>query len=131
MATVRTPAVAGTFYPSRPAELDAAVQFYLSQVEGVSAVPKAIIAPHAGFVYSGPVAASAYARIRPARDRIRRVVLIGPCHRVAVNGVALPTVAVPCGSANGSPRSSARLASTRSSAATTAAPASTQMRDTM
>ena len=92
MATVRTPAVAGTFYPSRPAELDAAVQFYLSQVEGVSAVPKAIIAPHAGFVYSGPVAASAYARIRPARDRIRRVVLIGPCHRVAVNGVALPTV---------------------------------------
>jgi AmmeMemoRadiSam system protein B/AmmeMemoRadiSam system protein A len=92
MASVRPPAIAGTFYPSRPAELDAAVQFYLSQVEGMAAVPKAIIAPHAGFIYSGPVAATAYARIRPARDRIRRVVLIGPCHRVAVEGVALPTV---------------------------------------
>lgn len=92
MPTVRPPAVAGTFYPSRPAELDAAVQFYLSQVEGIAAVPKAIIAPHAGFVYSGPVAASAYARIRPAQDRIRRVILIGPCHRVAIDGVALPTV---------------------------------------
>ena len=57
-----------------------------------AAVPKAIIAPHAGYVYSGPVAASAYALLAPARERIERVVLLGPTHRVAVRGLALPGV---------------------------------------
>ncbi|MBI3045372.1 MAG: AmmeMemoRadiSam system protein B [Betaproteobacteria bacterium] len=54
------------------------------------AVPKAIIAPHAGYIYSGPVAASVYALLAPARGRITRVVLLGPTHRVAVRGLALP-----------------------------------------
>ncbi len=53
-------------------------------------VPKAIIAPHAGYVYSGPVAASVYAQLKPARGRVSRVVLLGPTHRVAVRGLALP-----------------------------------------
>jgi AmmeMemoRadiSam system protein B len=55
-----------------------------------AAVPKALIAPHAGYVYSGPIAANAYARLAPARDIISRVVLLGPTHRVAVRGLAVP-----------------------------------------
>ncbi len=90
MTSVRPAAVAGAFYPGNPKELDATVQYHLSQVEPTDApVPKAIIAPHAGYIYSGPVAATAYARIRPARDVIKRVVLLGPCHRVAVRGLAV------------------------------------------
>ncbi len=90
MTSVRPAAVAGAFYPGGPKELDATVQFHLSQVERAdSPVPKAIIAPHAGYIYSGPVAASAYARVMPARDVIKRVVLLGPCHRVAVRGLAV------------------------------------------
>ena len=90
MTSVRPAAVAGAFYPRGPKELDAKVQFYLSQVERTgSPVPKAIIAPHAGYIYSGPVAASAYAKVMPARDAIKRVVLLGPCHRVAVRGLAV------------------------------------------
>jgi AmmeMemoRadiSam system protein B len=53
-------------------------------------VPKAIIAPHAGYIYSGPIAASVYTLLAPARDRVNRVVLLGPTHRVAVRGLALP-----------------------------------------
>ena len=90
MTSVRPAAVAGAFYPGGPKELDATVQYHLSQVEPADApVPKAIIAPHAGYIYSGAVAASAYARILPARDAIKRVVLLGPCHRVAVRGLAV------------------------------------------
>jgi len=90
MTSIRQAAVAGQFYPGTATELAAAVERYLSQVAPASGpVPKAIIAPHAGYVYSGPVAASAYARIRAAAGHIRRVVLLGPCHRVAVRGLAL------------------------------------------
>ncbi len=58
-------------------------------VHATGTVPKAIIAPHAGYIYSGPIAASAYARIQPARGRITRVVLLGPAHRVGFHGLAL------------------------------------------
>jgi len=62
MTSVRPAAVAGAFYPAGLKELDATVQFHLSRVErAVSPILKAIIAPHAGYIYSGPVAASAYA----------------------------------------------------------------------
>jgi AmmeMemoRadiSam system protein B len=61
-----------------------------SQPVPAQPVPKAIIAPHAGYIYSGPIAASVYALLRPARARIARVVLLGPTHRVAVKGLALP-----------------------------------------
>ncbi len=60
--------------------------------EARTAAPKAIIVPHAGYVYSGPIAASAYARLAAGRERIRRVVLLGPTHRVPVRGLALPSV---------------------------------------
>jgi AmmeMemoRadiSam system protein B/AmmeMemoRadiSam system protein A len=92
-ATVRTPAVAGLFYPGASAELTRNLAELLGAVAPDApgrAVPKALIAPHAGYIYSGPIAASAYALLAPARHRIRRVVLLGPTHRVAVRGLALP-----------------------------------------
>lgn len=58
------------------------------QLEPSAPVPKAVIAPHAGTIYSGPIAASAYARLRAARDRVERVVLLGPAHRVWLEGLA-------------------------------------------
>jgi len=63
-----------------------------SNFDETDVYPKAIIAPHAGYIYSGPVAASAYARLIPLHDVIKRVVLLGPVHRVAVHGLALPGV---------------------------------------
>lgn len=89
MASVRNPAVAGLFYPDDPRELHAMVRDFLGAVHATGTVPKAIIAPHAGYIYSGPIAASAYARIQPARGRITRVVLLGPAHRVGFRGLAL------------------------------------------
>jgi AmmeMemoRadiSam system protein B/AmmeMemoRadiSam system protein A len=92
MATVRPAAVAGYFYPGNADDLDDTVRGLLAAIPaGDGAVPKAMIAPHAGYVYSGAVAASAYARLQPARDRIKRVVLIGPAHRVAFRGLAVPS----------------------------------------
>lgn len=87
---VRRPAVAGLFYPADPAALRGMVQPMLDRIPPTDRVPKAIIAPHAGYVYSGPVAAKAYALLRAGRGRIRRVVLLGPAHRVYVRGLALP-----------------------------------------
>ncbi|MCR4348175.1 MAG: AmmeMemoRadiSam system protein B [Sulfuricaulis sp.] len=89
MVNVRNPAVAGLFYPADPRELHALVTGYLAAGSASGAVPKAIIAPHAGYIYSGPIAASAYARLQPARGRITRVVLLGPAHRVGFQGLAL------------------------------------------
>ncbi len=94
MTAVRPAAVAGMFYPADPAQLRAQLDAFLAQARaalpaGDTAVPKALIAPHAGYVYSGPVAASAYVRLLPARGRVRRVVLVGPSHRVAFRGLAV------------------------------------------
>ena len=88
MARIRPPAVAGTFYPDDPDELRRMVRGYLRQADSAGPVPKALIAPHAGYIYSGPVAANAYARLAGAADRIRRVVLLGPSHRVPFRGLA-------------------------------------------
>lgn len=92
MTSVRSPAVAGTFYPADPAALAEAVSRFMAEAGDAAgqSPPKAVIAPHAGYVYSGPVAASAYARLAPLRGRISRVVLLGPAHRVAFRGLALP-----------------------------------------
>ena len=93
MRDVRPAAVAGLFYPGSPSELAATVRGCLSEAlrpAGAPAgVPKALIVPHAGYVYSGPIAAGAYARLAALRGTIRRVVLLGPTHRVAVRGLAL------------------------------------------
>jgi len=85
----RLPAVAGTFYPENPQQLHQMLNEYLNDAEATAKVPKVIIAPHAGYIYSGHVAASAYARLKKANDRINRVVIIGPSHRVAFSGLAI------------------------------------------
>jgi AmmeMemoRadiSam system protein B len=88
---VRQPAVAGLFYPDDAARLQQTVSDLLAGV-GASGgdAPKALIAPHAGYVYSGPTAAHAYALLAPARGTIERVILLGPTHRLAVRGIAIP-----------------------------------------
>ena len=87
---IRPAAVAGMFYPGDPAELARDVRTMLADANVQALRPKALIAPHAGYIYSGPVAASAYALLAPIAKQIRRVVLLGPTHRVAVHGLALP-----------------------------------------
>lgn len=91
----RPAVVAGTFYPGSPAELAHLVTRLLSQAEELAAAgrllpPKALIVPHAGYIYSGSVAAVAYACLASLRHTISRVVLLGPAHRLAVYGLALP-----------------------------------------
>ncbi len=91
MSTIREPAVAGMFYPGSPVELSAAVNSMLDEAPEGAQVPKALVVPHAGYIYSGPVAATAYARLRNlVAGSIRRVILLGPVHRVPVRGLALP-----------------------------------------
>ncbi|MGE0357502.1 MAG: AmmeMemoRadiSam system protein B [Burkholderiales bacterium] len=95
MTRIRPAAVAGAFYPGDAERLAAEVGERLRAAPAPrpgERAPKAIIAPHAGYIYSGPVAASAYARVAPLRGRISRVVLAGPAHRVAVRGAAVPAV---------------------------------------
>ena len=93
MNHIREAAVAGMFYPGDRETLRQDVARMLAGVgpsEADSQRPKALIVPHAGYIYSGPIAARAYAALRPWRGMIRRVVLLGPAHRVAVRGLALP-----------------------------------------
>ena len=91
MTAIRPAAVAGSFYPAEPGTLRHRLAALLTAAEPAAPgpVPKAVVAPHAGYVYSGPVAATAYARLAAARGRITRVVLVGPSHRVAFRGLAL------------------------------------------
>lgn len=88
MQRVQLPSVAGMFYPAGADELRRDLDRLLAGVDKVAPVPKALIAPHAGYVYSGPVAASAYAQLRPLADRVQRVVLFAPAHRVPFAGIA-------------------------------------------
>jgi hypothetical protein len=92
MSSIRTPAVAGMFYPAEPKQLAHDVQQFLAEARLFDLVPKALIVPHAGYMYSGAIAATAYATLQPIASRIRRVVLLGPTHRVAVRGLVLPGV---------------------------------------
>jgi hypothetical protein len=96
MNQIRPAAVAGFFYPADAGVLANDLSTMLAEATRASVasiVPKAIIAPHAGYVYSGPIAARAYATLQAARDRIRRVILLGPTHRMPIRGLAVPAVA--------------------------------------
>jgi AmmeMemoRadiSam system protein B len=102
---LRPAAVAGSFYPDSPNHLRREITVMLGSVAGntgnLEDCPKAIIVPHAGYVYSGPIAASAFALLSSRKNVIHRVVLLGPTHRVAVRGLALPdcdAFATPLGS---------------------------------
>lgn len=93
LQNTRPPAVAGQFYPADPERLRAEVQHLLaSSTPLADLAPKALIAPHAGYVYSGAVAAAAFTHLRSVAGSIKRVVLIGPAHYVAVSGVVAPVV---------------------------------------
>jgi hypothetical protein len=95
MATVRPAAVAGLFYPGDAKVLAAELDELLAQggaPEPRLGFPKALVVPHAGYVYSGAVAARAYDELAAARGAVKRVVLLGPVHRVPVRGLAVPTV---------------------------------------
>ena len=97
MQTVRPAAVAGSFYPGNAQALRAELDDLLGGVQDCAprlGFPKALIVPHAGYIYSGPVAARAYDELRGARGVVRRVVLLGPVHRVPVRGLAAPSAAV-------------------------------------
>jgi MEMO1 family protein len=96
MASVRPAAVAGMFYPGDARSLATEVDDLLGSVEQAAprlGYPKALIVPHAGYIYSGGVAARAYDELAAARGSVRRVVLLGPTHRVAIRGLAAPSVA--------------------------------------
>ncbi len=97
MLDVRPAAVAGSFYPGRRSVLEHDVRALLDNARDVLARlprdlpdPKALLLPHAGYVYSGSTASLGYALLERMRDRVHRVVLLGPTHRVAVDGLALP-----------------------------------------
>lgn len=94
MKQIRHPAVAGMFYPADVNILKRDIHSYLDEndeyTQALSNRPKAIVVPHAGYVYSGPVAASAYKLLIPFQHQIKRVVLLGPSHRVAFKGLAVP-----------------------------------------
>jgi AmmeMemoRadiSam system protein B len=87
---IRRPAVAGSFYPADATELSRTVDALLDRVRAGAEEPRpvALVAPHAGYVYSGPVAAEAYARVRGLE--VRRVILLGPAHFVPLRGMAVP-----------------------------------------
>jgi len=94
--SVRPPAVAGLFYPDDPDDLQTVLAESFDNARRDHPVappaPKAIVAPHAGYIYSGPVAASAYRLLSAGKDVITRVVLLGPSHRVPLDGLAVPSV---------------------------------------
>lgn len=88
-SSIRKPVCAGMFYPDDGAELHDWVQRFLMEGHAAVAAPKAVIAPHAGFLYSGAIAGSAFAAWRALRGKIKRVVIAGPSHRVGFQGIAL------------------------------------------
>ncbi len=91
MSRIRHPSVAGLFYPADAKELGHQVRNFLAAAgrpNPAQPAPKAIIVPHAGYIYSGPVAGSAYAQLANMAGQITRVVLLGPAHRVALSGLA-------------------------------------------
>lgn len=90
VSLIRQPAVAGFFYPANPADLSSVIGKMLEDAPITeSQAPKALIAPHAGYIYSGPIAATIYKTLLPHKDRISRVILLGPAHRVGFRGMAL------------------------------------------
>ncbi len=89
MSGIRHPAVAGAFYPADARQLRQMIQGFLEKADVSEYIPKAIIAPHAGYIYSGSIAASVYKRLQKAHSTIQRVVIIGPSHRVGFSGLAV------------------------------------------
>jgi MEMO1 family protein len=91
--STRPAAVAGAFYSNDATILKQDIADLLGRVEDVeSEIPKAVIAPHAGYIYSGKVAANVYAQFKTVQSSIKKIILLGPSHRVAFHGMAIPSV---------------------------------------
>ncbi len=89
MNIVRTPAVSGSFYPEEAEALQKMLKTFMQQtLVSIVPVPKAVIVPHAGYIYSGLSAAHLYTQLIPARQTIKKVVLMGPSHHVSFKGIA-------------------------------------------
>ncbi len=93
MSVTRPPAVAGSFYPADRRALAVMVDDLLSAARTGIPAPKALIAPHAGYIYSGPVAASGYACLPNRETPFTRVILLGPSHRIPFRGLATSSAA--------------------------------------
>ena len=93
MSAIRQPGVAGLFYPADPGGLAAALASHLGPAEDWPGDAKAVIAPHAGYIYSGPIAGTAYKGLSRRAAEITRIVLLGPAHRLYFRGIAAPTAA--------------------------------------
>ncbi|MFK5949968.1 MAG: AmmeMemoRadiSam system protein B [Methylococcales bacterium] len=91
MKNIRPMAVAGSFYPADKEQLKAMIKGYLNGFPQADKAPKAIIVPHAGYIYSGPVAAAAYSRLKMVAKVVKKVLLIGPSHHVGFRGLAVST----------------------------------------
>lgn len=93
MSGIQLPNVAGSFYPANPTDLAQQLDLMLSGLSAFEVQPKALVAPHAGYIYSGPIAASAYAGLTPFADEIERVILLAPSHRLPFRGLATSSAA--------------------------------------
>ncbi|WP_404426095.1 AmmeMemoRadiSam system protein B [Thalassospira australica] len=94
MPLIRPPAIAGTFYPAAPdmlrSEIDGLIHAAVeSQTENDTPIPKAIIVPHAGLMFSGAIAGLGFATVRALKGTVKRIVIIGPAHRMAFQGIAI------------------------------------------
>lgn len=93
--SIRPAAVSGLFYPANKQQLKADIQTYLDQAtipdSAPHAIPKIIVVPHAGYIHSGEVAASAYKLLLAARNKIKKIILLGPSHQIGFSGFALPS----------------------------------------
>src|SRR6185312_2601485 len=90
--SVRPAAVAGMFYPGEADKLRLTITELLGpSAHEMPSAPKAVIVPHAGYIYSGEIAASGYRRLNRDADQVRRIILMGPTHRVFVRGLAVPS----------------------------------------
>lgn len=99
MTSVRAPAVAGSFYPGNPSELSSTLNHLIDRAQTTQTTcenmqliccARAFIIPHAGYQYSGETAASAYAMIKANKNQFKKALIIGPCHRVWIESIALP-----------------------------------------
>jgi len=101
MSSIREPCVAGLFYPADPGGLTAALESHLHAAEDWPSEAKAVIAPHAGYIYSGPIAGRAYKALAHRAEQVTRIILLGPAHRLGFRGIAVPSAerfATPLGS---------------------------------
>ena len=96
MSNIRIPAVSGQFYPGDPAVLTSDVRGYIEAAarQSTADAPKILIVPHAGYVYSGAVAGNAYAALNQIADKIKKIVMFGPSHRIAFRGLAAPAATI-------------------------------------